>query len=193
MNCCVVDLETSSLEGVGAGFILCAVVKPLGKKPVILRYDELKCRPAHEKRLIELLIKELDKYELWIGHNIGSYDFNFIKSRASILGVPFTSQPFLYDTMLAFRRSGFLTSRHPVTGRPKAGLDHVVDFFGIPQKKTKVGYPRQHWRIVWEEGDDRARAMDNLVEHCRFDVELTEAVYWKLIGTDKVWGIRRSK
>ena len=124
--------------------ILCAVIKPLEGKPITFRYDEMHCRAFHEKRLVQALVEEMEKYHVWIGHNIDWFDFNFLRSRAVLLGVPFNCAPLTYDTMLAFRRLGYLTVRNPKTGKPRANLDHVVDFYNIPQLKTKVGYPNEH-------------------------------------------------
>ena len=104
MDCTVLDLETTDLSAVGGGFILCAVVKPLHQEPIVFRYDEMHCRAFHEKRLVEALVAELEKYHMWIGHNIDRFDFTFLKSRAVLLGVPFTVATPTYDTMLAFRR-----------------------------------------------------------------------------------------
>jgi DNA polymerase elongation subunit (family B) len=192
MDCAVFDLETTDLSAVGSGFILCAVIKPLRGKPKIYRYDEMHCRPGHEKRLLQAILDELGQYDLWIGHNAEKFDFAFLKSRATILGLPFPYQPFIYDTAAAFRRIGLLTTRNPVTGRPKANLDHVVDFFGLQQKKTPI-YPREHWKTVWESGKNRELAMKYLVDHCVSDVEMNEEIYWKLLKADNVWGLRRKK
>ncbi len=191
MDCAVLDLETTSLSAVGEGFILCGVIKPLRGKPLTFRYDELGCRPGREKKLVKSLVEELARYDLWIGHNIDNFDYNFLRSRANQLDTPFTVHPLLYDTMKAFRRVGFLTVRNPITGKPRANLDHIVDFFNIPQMKTKVGYPNAHWRIVWGDKKTRGESMDTLVEHCVYDTVMTEEVYWKLIKVDPVWGIRR--
>lgn len=191
MDCAVLDLETTSLSAVGEGFILCGVIKPLRAKPIVFRYDELGCKPAREGKLVRSILDTLDDYDLWIGHNIDHFDYNFLHSRAAQLGVPFYPRPLLYDTMKAFRRIGFLTVRNPLTGKPRANLDHIVDFFNIPQMKTKVGYPNAHWRTVWGDKKTRGEAMDTLVEHCVYDTVMTEEVYWKEIKLDPVWGIRR--
>jgi len=191
MDCVTLDLETTDLSAVGAGFILLAVAKPLRGEPVVWRYDEMHCRPGHEQKMLKAMLDYLRPFDLWIGHNIVKFDFQMLKSRAALLGVEFNLRPLIYDTMHAFRRVGYRTAINPITGHPRASLDHVVDFFGIEQKKTKVGYPRAHWKTVWSDGEERKLAMDNLMEHCIFDVEMQEKVYLKLIKVDPVWGIRR--
>lgn len=107
MHCVVFDLETSALEAVGAGFMICAVFKPLSSdKLTTFRYDKLNCKPGKEKALVEEVIDYLSNFDLLIGHNIHKFDFPYIKSRAIQLGVPFTLEPFIYDTKEAFRRTG---------------------------------------------------------------------------------------
>lgn len=191
MDCVTLDIESTDLSAVGAGFILCAVAKPLHGKPSIWRYDEYHCRPGHEQRMLRDLLNFLRPYDLWIGHNLERFDFNMLRSRAAQLGERFECEPFTYDTMLAFRRLGYLTTR-TMKGHPRSALGHVADFFGIEQEKTSL-YPREHWLSVWGLGEDRQKAMDFIVDHCVADVVMTEKIYLKELKVDKVWGIRRKK
>lgn len=189
MKACVFDIEATALSAVGSGMILCAVIKPLEGKAKVLRYDKLSCPPGHETILLEHIFKELSQYQLWIGHNIKSYDWPMLKSRAVILGVDLPLPAFYYDTLLGFRRLGYRTSLNQI-GKPTAALDHVVDFFGLRQAKTKI-YPRDHWRTVWETGKERRDAMDNLVAHCVADVAMNEEVYTRLIAADTTARLER--
>lgn len=189
MDTAIVDIESSSLEAVGAGFILCAVVKPLGKPGKVIRYDELGCRPAQEKKLIKVLLAELNKYDIVVGHNIRRFDWNFIKSRATLFGVPIIKYPLVYDTLDAFRRCGFLT-RQNVYGKPTASLAFIADFLDIKQEKTAI-YPRAHWKGIWEKGEDRKAALDNLVDHCVRDCRMNEVIFRRLFEQDSGVIMRR--
>ena len=189
MKTAVFDIETSSLEAVGAGFILCAVVTPLGGKPVVLRYDELGCSPAKEKRLVSKLLEELNRYDILVGHNIRRFDWNYIKSRAVLFDVPITKRPLNYDTLDAFRRCGFLTRQNSF-GKPTASLAFIADFLGIEQEKTAI-YPREHWKGVWESKPQRTVALDNLVDHCLRDVRMNEKVFYRLFEQDGGAFLRR--
>lgn len=191
MNIAVLDLETTSLDAVGGGMIVCAVLKPLEGDPVTYRYDEFHDRPGHEKKMLSDLLLSLRGYHLLVGHNIVGFDWGMLKSRAAILGVPFLHHPLAYDTMLAFKRTGLRTVLNGV-GKPTAALDHIVDFFGYRQEKTKI-YPREHWKTVWETGEERTIAIDHLVEHCVADVEMTEKIYWRLLDFDAVERLHRLK
>lgn len=190
-NAAVFDIETTGIDAVAPGNILCAVIKPLGGKEKILRYDEMHLSPGNDKFLARALINELCKYDLLIGHNIERFDWNFIKTRALIHGIPIPKRPFVYDTMKAFKRLGYLTVPN-IVGKPTARLDHVVDMFGIKQRKTAL-YPREHWKTVWGNKKERRNAMDALVEHCVYDVAMNEDIYVRLFEQDDRVILRRAK
>lgn len=190
MRICTFDIETSALEAVGAGFVLCAVVKPLDDKPIVLRYDMMSCSPGQEKPLLRKLADLLSGFHLWVAHNGENFDYKYLKSRIIQLELPNLPKPFIYDTMKAFRRTGYRTVDNGF-GKPTASLAMVADFFGIKQEKTAL-YPREHWKTVWQTGKERRAAMDKLVAHCLADVSLNEQVYWKLLEVDSVWGLRRA-
>lgn len=184
MRICTLDIETTDLSAVGAGWIVCACIKPLGEAVRTLRFDRLGCAYAHENKLIAGVFEALGEHDLVVGHNLEQFDWMYLKSRALILGVPLPRPPMAYDTMKAARRVGLRTAINTFTGRGTVALDHVIDFFGLPQSKTKI-YPRKHWASVWErDRKEGKRAIAALVEHCEADVEMTEAIYWKLIQHD---------
>lgn len=188
---CTFDIETTSLDAVGAGVILCAVIKPLGEKAVVLRYDHMHLSPGNDKALVRRIIAELCKYDLLIGHNIERFDLNFIKTRALIHGLSIPSRPFVYDTMKAFKRCAFLTVPN-IVGKPTARLDMVVDMFGIPQRKTAL-LPREHWKTVWGKQKERLEAMNKLTEHCVLDVAMNEDIYTRLFTFDQTCILKRMK
>jgi hypothetical protein len=183
---CTFDLETSALEAVGAGFLLCAVVKPLDEKPKIFRYDSPPCRPGHETRLVKDVLAELSKYDILVGHNTDKFDLNYLKSRALVLGIPYNIHAISYDTLKAFRRIGYL-SRPNGFGKPSAGLAVVADMLGVTtdeNDKTSI-QPRAHWKAVWQEGEDRRKAMNKIIDHCVRDVRLNEEVFKVLWRVDQ--------
>ena len=187
----VLDLETTALDAVGGGMIVCGVIKPLLSEPIVYRYDRLGDKPGHEYRTVKNLVEALSEFQLVIGHNIDGFDWGMLKSRALLLGVPLPKPILSYDTMKAFGRTGYRTVLN-YKGKPTKSLAHIADFFGIEQMKTGI-YPREHWKAVWEAGALRRKAMDNIVEHCVADVIMTEEIYWRLIETDTVDRIKRLK
>lgn len=193
INGCTFDIETSALQAVGSGFVLCAVVKPVDGKAKTFRYDAYNDEPGMEVTMLKELYQFLGQHSVWIGHNIERFDFNYLKTRAMILGLEFPYRPFLYDTMKAYRRAGFL-SRPNGLGKPSAGLGVVGDILGVTTKenaKTSIGQEREHWKAIWNKGTERADAMNHIVDHCQRDVKLNEAVFEKLWPNDFNVNLRR--
>lgn len=177
------DLETSDLSAHGAGWILLACVKPLGGDTIVYRYDKFHCGQAKETKMLASILRKLAEFDVVIGHNIIKFDWNFLKSRALTLGLELPVKPVLYDTMEAFKSSGLLTIRN-FKGNPSAALAQVVDFLDIPNTKTAI-LPRNHWKTVWGNRLERAKALDVLEYHCIEDVKMTEQVFRVLWKYDK--------
>jgi DNA polymerase elongation subunit (family B) len=192
MKAAVFDIETSALEGIGAGILLCVCVRPLAtQRTRTFRVDAYKYEPdpvnygffeRQEKDLIAAVLEELGKYDLLIGHNIINFDLGFLRTRAYRYGIPFQLGPFVYDTMPAFRRVKLRTVLNAV-GKPSASLDMIADLLGVDQEKTKL-YPVQHWETVWSKEADRLEAMNSLVSHCEKDVRMSARVYEILLPLD---------
>ncbi len=126
-----------------------------------------------------------------MGHNIERFDLNYIRTRAVIHDISIPKRPFVYDTMKAFKRLGYLTVQNMI-GKPSARLDMIVDLYGIPQRKTAL-YPRHHWQTVWGQKEKRRQAMDALVEHCVLDVGMNEDIYTRLFNADMNVNLKRMK
>lgn len=173
----------------GAGILLAAVIKPLGKKEIIFRTDDYSEPLGKEAEMLEAVISSLSKFDLWIGHNINRFDVMWLRSRAVQLGLDSFPMPFTYDTMQAFKRCGYLTVQNAF-GKPTKRLDHVVDFFKLPQEKTAL-YPNEHWSIVWGDKAEKKAALDKLVDHCRKDVRMNAAIYPLLLRSDYRGTIKR--
>lgn len=191
MKGCVFDIETSALEAIGAGVLLCAVVRPLGKANITFRADEFKCRFGQEEPLVKAVIDELSQYDLWIGHYISKFDYHWLRSRAQFFGLGEIPRPFLYDTMLAFKRLGYKTTLNGF-GKPRASLAHAIDYYGFEQEKTGI-FPRHQWDIIWGDDDQRKAAMGDLVSHCQADVRMTEKLYNALLPVDYHATIKRAR
>lgn len=190
MKACVLDIEATSLEAIGAGVILCAVIQDYHSgKQTVLRIDDFKCAPGKEGPLVDAIVKHLSGYDLVIGHNVERYDLNFIKTRAMRLNVPCDIRPFVYDTMKAFRRCGILTVQNGF-GKPSAGLAMAADALQLKQEKTSI-YPGEWWQAVYGDKDQRDRLMRFIVEHCKADVRMTAALYRELLPKDSRANIRR--
>ena len=198
MRSCVFDVETTGLEAVGLGMLLCACVRPCSTgRTRVFRIDDYKFKDdphfgrweRQERLLLTDVLAELGKYDLLIGHNIEGYDLGFLRTRAQMLGVPFTLCPITYDTMVGFRRTKFRTVMN-YKGKPTASLDMIADFLRVPQEKTKL-YPVKHWDTVWANEADRLDAMNELVDHCQRDVRMNTKVYDYILPADNRLVLRR--
>lgn len=198
MRAAIFDIETTALEGIGAGIILCACVRPLATgrtRDFRLRYlqdwksDEFGFLEREEKELLNSLYDELSKYDLLIGQNIENFDLPYLRTRCFRRGLVFDMNPFTYDTMKAFGRTKFRT-RNNGFGKPSKALDMMADLLGVPQEKTKI-YPTEHWMTVWGRDAEREAAMQDILNHCRADVRMTARVYELLLPYDAKAVIRR--
>jgi len=189
MKTCVFDIETSALEAIGAGVLLCAVVKPVKKREIVFRADEYNARFGDEWKLVQAVITALSEFDLWVGHNCDKFDIPWLRSRSLFFNLGAFPRPFTYDTIKAFRRLGYKTVMNGF-GKPSAGLGHAVDFFGFEQEKTSI-YPRRHWEVVWGDANKRREAMGELVNHNRADVLMTERLYDALLPEDNKASIKR--
>jgi uncharacterized protein YprB with RNaseH-like and TPR domain len=179
------DIETTSLEAVGAGILIAAVIKPVGKKEIVFRTDHYKDPLGKEEALLTAVLHHLAQYDLLVGHNIDKFDLPWLRSRAVQLGVEGGESfaPFTYDTCKAFRRVGYLTVRNAI-GKPTASLAHAVDFFRLPQYKTAI-YPNEWWETVWGDRVQRRAAIDKVVDHCVRDVRNNAMIYPLLLRVDR--------
>lgn len=185
MKAAVFDIEVTDFAAIGAGKFLCCSIKPLMEDVITFRYD----KHGGEKNTVKAVVDKLCEFDMLIGHNIVKFDWPYLMSKACLMDVIVPTRPFYYDTLQGFRRTGYKTVPN-MFGKPSAGLDHIIDFFGFEQEKTKI-YPREHWQTIWATGEDRTKAMDKLVEHCEADVNMTEKIYWKLMRADSSTSIRR--
>lgn len=198
MKSAVFDIETTSLEGVGGGMLLCVCVRPLStNRTRTFRIDSYKYDPSpeygvferQEKDLMQDVLEELRKYDLLIGHNIEGFDVNFLKTRAYLLKTPWFLAPLTYDTMKAFRRTGYRTVLNKI-GKPSAGMAMVSDFLRIDQLKTSI-YPVDWWQAVWGNERKRTEALNEIVDHCQRDVRCNAQMYEILLPADSKAVIKR--
>lgn len=186
------DIETSELHAVGLGQIICAVVLPMDGKPFVVRADHERCSVGNERRLVQSLVKELQKYQLLIGQNSENFDWGFIKSRAIQFGIRIPQPyPLSYDIRNGFKRAKLRTVDNGF-GRPSCSLDMMIDFYGLNQEKTKI-YPNRHAQTIIGKGAERDKAMDDLVSHCLADTRMTRDLFYRIIRDDPAPLIRRLK
>jgi uncharacterized protein YprB with RNaseH-like and TPR domain len=190
MQSAVFDIETTSLGAVGAGIILCVVVRSLTTyQDKTFRLDQYEFKASknfgiverEEVALLKDVMGELSQFNVVIGHNIIKYDIPYIKSRAFQRGID--SPSFVaYDTLTAFRRTNYLTVPNGFGGHC-GGLDMVADFLHVKQDKPKI-YPYNWWTSIWGNEANRMDAMNEISEHCAHDVRMNSDVFPFLWSAD---------
>ena len=198
MKSAVIDIETTALEGIGAGIVICACVRPLTTnrtRDFRLKYrDEWDPKVEgflvyEETELLRELVEEIGKYDLIIGQNIDNFDLPYLRTRCFRRGLPFDFNPFTYDTMRAMGRTRFRTVNNSF-GKPRKGLAMIADLLGVTQEKTAI-YPAEHWMTIWGNAGQREGAMQDIQHHCQADVRMTAKVYEMLLPYDQKAVIRR--
>jgi len=194
----VFDIETTALEGIGAGILICVCVRPLStQRTRIFRIDTYQYEKSsehgffdrQERDLMVEAVDELKKYDLLIGHNIENFDIGFLRTRAYRHNIPFPLNPITYDTMKAFRRVRMRTVLNAI-GKPSASLAMVADFLGVKQEKTSI-FPVDWWQTVWGNDAERLEALNDIVDHCVKDVRMNAQVYELLLPHDEKVALKR--
>ena len=167
------DLESTSLRS-DQGFLLCCGIKELGKKGRIvgLRDNVIpKDRMQIDRNLVHTLKHELEEFDVWITWNGKMFDVPMLNGRLRINGLQPLQPRFHIDAMWMAPKLG-LTSRK---------LDWVARALGAPVEKTPLDL--RTWKYAETEAikglKDHA-CYDDIVHHCKMDLEVTEFVYEQL-------------
>lgn len=113
------------------------------------------------------MVKELEKYDIWIAHNGAKFDVPWLRTRLAKHGMkPLPSNKLLDPVQLA--RNKLKMSYN--------SLDKIASFLGV---NTKTDVESEHWLRASLDGD--RESMDYVVEHCVQDVLTLE----KIVGVIK--------
>lgn len=174
MNVAIFDIETSGLYA-NFGILLCCSVKeyqPDGRGKIKTwradKYPTWKYKRTDCKQITHDVVDTLKDYDILVAHN-GQY---FDKQWLNTLCLLYEETPAIRWTKLI--DPVLLARRHLRLGRNS--LDTLIDYFGIPHKKTHVS--GRLWLQAAIEGN--RGAMDEIVEHCEMDVKALECVYGKV-------------
>ena len=171
MKTAIFDIETSGLYA-NFGILLCCSVKdyqPDGRGKVKTfradRYPTWKTHRTDCKQITCDIVDYLKEYDILVAHNGQYFDKQWLNTLCLLYGHnPSIRWTKLIDPVL-------LARRHLRLGRNS--LDTLIDYFGIPDKKTHVS--GRLWLAAAIEGN--RSAMGQIVEHCELDVKSLEGVY----------------
>lgn len=136
------------------------------------KIHSLKWDNGSDKAMILKFVEVMNDCDEVCGHNGDNFDIKWIRTRALYHGI--TSMPEIksIDTLKISRNKLKL---------PSNKLDEIAKYFGLGKKIEHRGMP------MWEEviEDNSRKAMKEMVEYCKMDVELLEKIYLLLEGFAK--------
>lgn len=198
MYSAVIDIETTDLAAV-SGIVTCVCIRPTQTRRTRTYHVGMYYQPyeasegflaREETELLKAVIEELGKYHILIGHNLIRFDIPYLRSRAFIRGLEWTLYPMIYDTLVAFKRTRYLTRMNGF-GKPTASLAHVADFANIKQEKSPI-FPRAWLEQLWGNEIERIEATRKVAEHCQADVRMNDAVFEFLWAADLRAAMKRA-
>lgn len=171
LNGVVFDIETTDFGTEGyAGYLICCSFVELtsGKVETLeIQYDDYR----NDRRLLQEVAKKLSQYPIHVGHNIAAYDYNWLNTRLRYYRLPTLDTSLYVDTYQLAKSMGLKTSK---------SLGNLIDYFGLDGVKTTIY--RTSWSMVMspdeEEFDD---AIDEIVEHCEYDVLANKELFHQII------------
>lgn len=143
--------------------IICVCYKWEGEDTVYsLIWDK-----GDDRKLVEDFLKVLNEATEAVGHNIQEFDQKFILTRAAKHGISAHPKYVSYDTYQKAKRHFSFNSNK---------LDYISKFLGLSGKMQHEGLPM--WDAIVLRND--RSALERMVEYCKADVLVTEAVFEKL-------------
>ena len=177
LRAAVFDIECMNFKAVGeTNFLICTSILPLDRDEVetlSIRYDE----KNKDIRLLKDVITALEKYDILIGHNIASFDMNWLHSRLMYHGLPTPQKRWLYyDTYQRAKTMAIKAERK--------SLGHLIDFFDLKGIKTAV-LPRAWRNVASRTRKEHDHALQEIALHCEYDVYANREVFHAMYPHDR--------
>lgn len=162
------DIETSNLRA-DYGICYCYCFKPKGSAEIIERViTKGELNTCLDKKVVQQFIKDLLRFDFTYGYYSSRFDIPFMRTRALYHGLEFPGYGSRYHKDLYFVcKSKLATSSKKLKVVCKTLLGDT--------NKTELD---PHYWITAMSGNKRA--LDYIVEHCRWDVIDLERVHRKL-------------
>lgn len=147
--------------------IICVCYKWEGDNQI----NSMKWNKGDDKELVTKFSKILLQADEIVAHNGDKFDIKWLRTRCLYHGIPCPPDLKTVDT-LKLAKSNMLFNSNK--------LDYIGQFLGLGNK-LKTNYS------LWKEIllNNSKKAMDEMVEYCKRDVQLLEEVHHKLINYSK--------
>jgi len=164
----IVDIESSSLVA-SFGFIISICIKKLGGTTTKLVVTP---REIHngttDKRICREFVKEMEKYDMLVGHYSERFDIPFIRTRCVYWDIPFPR----YADLIQKDTCKILWNKFKLHSNR---LEAACDFFGIKAKEHKLK------QRIWQPAmAGKQSALNYILVHNIEDVESTEKLWVKI-------------
>jgi len=171
MYIAVWDLECTHLKGFMATILCCSIkaVSPDQEhEPYTLRLDADEFvdseDPTNDRKLCVAIRDHLEQYHMIVGWNSKAFDRHLLNAKLLKYGEREMKAQFHLDPM------------HYCQGIGSKRLVNVQQFLGLADKKTDIEWDDWKRAAAYD-----SKAMDTVVEHCEYDVRVTEQAYWRLL------------
>jgi len=187
LRAAVYDIEVTDFgtEGWGGRMILCCVL-PLESdtvKTIGIRFDER----GDDRRVLREIGEELAKYDILIGHNIASFDMNWLNSRFMFYGMPPMKTHLYFDTYQVAKGLGIKTRK---------SLGNLLDYFNLDGEKTSV-YRTSWLKVLSPHKWEFEEGYKDIAYHCEQDVignrNLFDVMYPYALANGRVSPFKLSK
>jgi predicted PolB exonuclease-like 3'-5' exonuclease len=120
-----------------------------------------------DKAMIQAFVKLLHRADEIVAHNGDRFDLKWIRTRALIHGIDVMPSPKTIDTLKWAKRYFNFNSNK---------LDYIAQYLSVGAKMDTGGLDL--WKDIVFRKDQQA--LNKMVEYCKMDVEILEAVFNKL-------------
>lgn len=155
------DIEATQLNA-DLGSVLCASVKPYGRKPYTFRVKAV----GNDVKVVRDLKAALEEYQCWLTYYGKGFDVPFVNTRLLKWG---------YDPIEPRHHIDLFFTLKANTKMSSKGLGRFASLLGADDQQ-KMGVSQNVWS---EMGFKIATHMPTMVKRCESDCEVLEALYDK--------------
>jgi uncharacterized protein YprB with RNaseH-like and TPR domain len=154
------DIEATQLNA-DLGSVLCASVKPFGKKPYTFKVKAV----GNDVKVIRDLKDALEEYHCWLGYYSKGFDIPFVNTRLLKWG---------YAPIESRHHIDLFFTLKPKTKMSSKSLGRFASLLGTEEQK--MGVPQNVWS---EMGFKLEENMPIMVDRCESDTIVLENLYVK--------------
>lgn len=167
-NIAIIDIESTALNA-SFGWIISVCIKKLGGgiTKLLVKPEEI-LEGTTDKRLCQEFVKEMDKFDMIVGHYSGKFDIPMLRTRCVFWNISFPRYADLIqkDTCQILWQKFKLHSNR---------LEAACDFFGIESKRHRLK-PN-----LWQQAQaGNQKALNYILKHNEEDVISTEKLWLKI-------------